>query len=297
MPILRPRTCARRASRARSSPSRCACPRRCRRRRPRRHARLRGAHERDALDPGRWTDHRHRRVAAEGDAAERRVELTATAAHRLRGRRAPHGIEPGATAEYRVEAGAERASGTMRAQPYWSRAGRRAELTIAIGSCFFLADADPQWPGGDYGGGFGIFDAIAASKPDVMLWLGDNLYLQQPDFYDPASMAARYRRQRAFAPLQKLLTATSASRDLGRSRLRPQRFGCVVRAQGRDAEALPALLAESRVRAARGARRVRHRALRRRAVLPARRSLLPFAQRAGPTAPTRPCSARASSNG
>ena len=42
-----------------------------------------------------------------------------------------------------------------------------------------------------------------------MLWLGDNLYLQQPDFYDPAAMAARYRRQRGFAPLQKLLTATS----------------------------------------------------------------------------------------
>ena len=42
-----------------------------------------------------------------------------------------------------------------------------------------------------------------------MLWLGDNVYLQQPDFYDPASMAARYRRQRAFAPLQPLLTATA----------------------------------------------------------------------------------------
>ena len=41
-----------------------------------------------------------------------------------------------------------------------------------------------------------------------MLWLGDNLYLQRPDFLDPASMAARYRRQRAFEPLQQLLTAT-----------------------------------------------------------------------------------------
>ena len=42
-----------------------------------------------------------------------------------------------------------------------------------------------------------------------MLWLGDNLYLQQPDFGDPAAMAARYRRQRAFPPLQALLTATT----------------------------------------------------------------------------------------
>ena len=97
----------------------------------------------------------------------------------------------------------------MRAQPYWSRAADAPELAIAIGSCFFLADPDPLWPGADYGAGFGIFDAIAAQKPDVMLWLGDNLYLQEPDFYDPASMAARYRRQRAFAPLQPLLTATA----------------------------------------------------------------------------------------
>ena len=42
-----------------------------------------------------------------------------------------------------------------------------------------------------------------------MLWLGDNLYLQQPDFRDPAAMAARYRRQRAFEPLQALLAATT----------------------------------------------------------------------------------------
>ena len=42
-----------------------------------------------------------------------------------------------------------------------------------------------------------------------MLWLGDNLYFQRPDFLDPAVMAARHRRHRAFEPLTRLLTATS----------------------------------------------------------------------------------------
>jgi alkaline phosphatase D len=79
-------------------------------------------------------------------------------------------------------------------------------MTIAIGSCFFLADAEPSARDRDYGGGFGIFDAIAAKKPDLMLWLGDNLYYQPQDLADPAAMAARHRRQRGFAPLQKLLT-------------------------------------------------------------------------------------------
>jgi alkaline phosphatase D len=138
---------------------------------------------------------------------ERRIELVAAAAddHVVVARLT--GLRPGATATYRVQAGADAATGTVRAQPHWSKATDAPEFTIAIGSCFFLADADPLWPGGDYGGGFGIFDAIAAKKPDLMLWLGDNLYFQPPDIFDPASMAARYRRQRGFAPLQSLLTA------------------------------------------------------------------------------------------
>jgi len=55
--------------------------------------------------------------------------------------------------------------------------------------------------------GYEIFDAIAAKAPDLMVWMGDNLYFQAPDELDPASMAARYRRQRALPALQRLLTA------------------------------------------------------------------------------------------
>jgi len=145
----------------------------------------------------------------DGDAVEQRVELAATAANDNVVLARLTGLKPGASAAYRVEAGTDRRSGIVRAQPWWSRSPAARDITIAFGSCFFLADPDPRWPGSDYGGGFGVFDAIAAVKPDVMLWLGDNLYLQQPDLYDPASMAARYRRQRGFPPLQTLLTAAS----------------------------------------------------------------------------------------
>jgi len=145
----------------------------------------------------------------EGEATDRRVELAASAANDNVVVARLTGLKPGTTAAYRVEAGTDRRAGTVRAQPHWDKPAEAAELSFALGSCFFLADPDPIWPGADYGGGFAIFDAIAAQKPDVMLWLGDNVYLQQPDFYDPASMAARYRRQRGFAPLQGLLAATS----------------------------------------------------------------------------------------
>jgi len=149
------------------------------------------------------------RWRVDGEADERTVESSATEAndHVVVARLS--GLKPGRSAAYRVAAGDDVREGVVRAQPYWSNAKDAADLSIAIGSCFFLADPDPTFPGRDYGGGFGIFQSIADMKPDVMLWLGDNLYLQQPDFYDPQSMATRYRRQRAFEPLQSLLTATT----------------------------------------------------------------------------------------
>ena len=39
------------------------------------------------------------------------------------------------------------------------------DIAIAIGSCFFLADANPIWGSQNYGGGYEVFDAIAAKKP------------------------------------------------------------------------------------------------------------------------------------
>jgi alkaline phosphatase D len=120
------------------------------------------------------------------------------------------GLAAGGRASYVIEGDGDRREGSVRAQPYWRSAADAPPITIAIGSCFFLGDEDPLFAGRrDYGGGFEIFDAIAAKQPDMMLWLGDNLYFQRPDYLDPASMNARHRRQRAFAPLARLLTATA----------------------------------------------------------------------------------------
>jgi len=98
-------------------------------------------------------------------------------------------------------------SGTVRAQPYETAQDEARDVTIAIGSCFFLAAAEAPWNASTYGGGYEIFDAIADKAPDVMLWLGDNLYFQTLDEFDPVSMAARYRRQRAHPALARLLVA------------------------------------------------------------------------------------------
>ena len=224
-------------------------------------------HERDALDPDRRADAGRPSTLARRRRGRRprRIELRRPTRERPRRRRAAR--RPRARRDappIASQAGGERREGVVRTQPYWTKPGDAAELTIAIGSCFFLADPDPALARQDYGGGYGIFDAIAAKKPDLMLWLGDNLYLQRRTSSTRPSMAARYRRQRAFEPLQGLLDGDDASRDLGRPRLRPERHRRVVRAEGRNAEALPALLAQSELRPARRAGRVRRRALRRR---------------------------------
>jgi len=143
----------------------------------------------------------------EGQAMDRKLILEAGAASGNIVLARLTGLAPGKSVAYRVSGDSDNRGGTLIAQPYWAAAADARELTIAIGSCFFLADADPIWGGQTYGGGFEIFDAIAAAKPDLMLWMGDNLYFQTPDELDPAAMAMRYQRQRTFAPLQKLLTA------------------------------------------------------------------------------------------
>jgi alkaline phosphatase D len=143
----------------------------------------------------------------DGDLHERVARFDAQRAHDNIVLARLGGLAPGRDATYRVRGDGDLREGTLRAHSYWSKPADAPTLTLAFGSCFFLADANPMWGDSDYGGGFEIFDAIADKRPDMMLWLGDNLYFQRPDFLDPDALAERYRRQRAFPPLQRLLTA------------------------------------------------------------------------------------------
>ena len=146
-------------------------------------------------------------VAPEAGGDARRLSYVADAAHdHVLTARVP-GLSPGTAYRYRIAAQGEVREGVVRTQRYWNSASDAAELVIAIGSCHFIAHPNPVFRG--RGGDYQIFDAIAARQPDAMLWLGDNVNLQAPDFLDPSSMAARYRQARSFGPLQKLLTSTA----------------------------------------------------------------------------------------
>jgi len=117
------------------------------------------------------------------------------------------GLAPGAAYRYQIAVEGETRDGVLRTQRYWANASEAADITIAIGSCHYVANPNPVFRGS--GGDYQIFDAIAAKRPDMMLWLGDNVYLQTPDFLDPSAMAARYRQVRAFPQLERLLSTTA----------------------------------------------------------------------------------------
>lgn len=90
-------------------------------------------------------------------------------------------------------------------QSHWQYRTDPPAFTIAMGSCFFLNEEQFDRPGSPYGGDYEIFNAIAAKQPDVMLWLGDNFYYREPDFYSVAFMRHRNAHGRALPELQALL--------------------------------------------------------------------------------------------
>jgi alkaline phosphatase D len=80
-------------------------------------------------------------------------------------------------------------------------------LRAALGSCFWAPDpADPS--AGRRDEDFGIFTAIAARQPDLMLWLGDNVYLRDMDTSTRTGLLSRYGHNRALPELQPLLAST-----------------------------------------------------------------------------------------
>ena len=122
------------------------------------------------------------------------------------------GLEPGQTYEYRVrlDGAPQPTSTTLRfhTQPLWKWRTEPPDFTVALGSCAYINERPYDRPGEPYGAGHEIFDTIAASRPDLMLWLGDNIYLREADFDSPWGMNYRYRHVRSFLPLQRLLSGT-----------------------------------------------------------------------------------------
>jgi alkaline phosphatase D len=120
------------------------------------------------------------------------------------------GLDPGTRYRYTVLVDGKPAaeSGHFSTQPLWQFRTEPPEFAVAFGSCHYLNDRFDR-PGQPWGADYAILDALAAQSPDLMLWLGDNVYFREPEWTSPEGMSARYRAYRASPTLRRLARATS----------------------------------------------------------------------------------------
>lgn len=82
------------------------------------------------------------------------------------------------------------------------------DMKFAIGSCHYTPDSPSDRPGKSYGDtATDIFNRIADKKPDFMLWLGDNVYLREPDWGSMTGIYNRYTHARSQQGLQRLMAS------------------------------------------------------------------------------------------
>lgn len=79
------------------------------------------------------------------------------------------------------------------------------KFTFAMGSCVFINEQVYDRPGKPYGSHYEIFNTIADKKPDMMLWLGDNVYYREVDFEGMSTMIRRNQLTRSLPEMQSLL--------------------------------------------------------------------------------------------
>lgn len=92
-------------------------------------------------------------------------------------------------------------------QPLWQWRTDPPDFKIVAGSCAYINEEAYDRPGTPYGGDYQIFGSIADKDPDMMLWLGDNMYLREADWGTRNGVYHRYTHTRSCEEMQELLAA------------------------------------------------------------------------------------------
>ena len=94
-------------------------------------------------------------------------------------------------------------------QQIWKWRGNPPEFRMLTGSCAYINQAEHDRPGNQYGGNYEIFEGMASQNADLTLWLGDNVYLREPDWNTKTGIYARYTHTRSTKKMQALLASTA----------------------------------------------------------------------------------------
>jgi len=122
------------------------------------------------------------------------------------------GLEPGTTYKYRIIVNNRKPKldypTSFTTQELWQWRTDPPDFSIAMGSCLYINDTQYDRPGDPYGGQYEILKSIYHKNPDLMLWLGDNVYYREIDFYSETQMAQRYSHTRSINEMQALIGNT-----------------------------------------------------------------------------------------
>ncbi|MCB0706667.1 MAG: alkaline phosphatase family protein [Saprospiraceae bacterium] len=96
----------------------------------------------------------------------------------------------------------------FQSQELWDWRHDPPVIKMAVGSCAYVNEEVYDRPGNSYGGEYGIFESIHKMDPDLMLWLGDNTYLREVDYYSRTGILHRNTHTRSLPEMQALLAST-----------------------------------------------------------------------------------------
>jgi alkaline phosphatase D len=97
----------------------------------------------------------------------------------------------------------------FKTQPLWQWRTDPPMVTFAAGSCAYVNEVQYDRPGDGYGSEYGIFQKIHERRPDFMIWLGDNFYYREPDWFTRTGMLHRATHTRSLPEMQPLLASTA----------------------------------------------------------------------------------------
>lgn len=93
--------------------------------------------------------------------------------------------------------------------PFYKERFPPPDLRVAIAGGNYVNDAPFDPPNRIPGDSHAVFLAIEAKNPDLMIWVGNNTYLREPDWGSRSGAISRYTKNRALPELQPLLASTN----------------------------------------------------------------------------------------
>ncbi len=117
-------------------------------------------------------------------------------------------LEPGTTYSYTINVNGTSkviANGTFTTQTLWQHRQPAPNFSFITGSCAYFNETKYDRPGKPYGAASSIFEQMAKENTAFMLWLGDNWYTREVDYFSKWGLNYRASKDRSTPELQNLL--------------------------------------------------------------------------------------------